>query len=74
MSKHESTYFRVLRMRFEQSLTSANLARWVASRSALLLLFVPVLLSTVSGKGMAFVAPLSLSLSSFGLFHNEAIR
>ena len=55
------------------SLTSTDLAGWTSSRRILLHLSVPVLLSTESGERMGLVAPLSLSLGSLGLFHNEAI-
>ena len=54
-----------------QALTSAHLARGVASRRAPLLLLVPVLLATVTTKRVGFVAPLSLGLRTFGLKSEE---
>ena len=55
-------------LRLERPIVAANLARWVASRSASLLLLVPVLLATVATERVRLVAAFSLSLSSLRLY------
>ena len=54
-------------------IVASNLAAGVASRSASLLLLVPVLLATVARQRMRLVAAFSLSLSSLRLNNKNSI-
>ena len=65
---HSSSALTSSPLGLERPIVASNLSRGVASRSASLLLLVPVLLATVATKRMRLVAAFSLSLSSLRLY------
>ena len=55
----------------ERPIVASDFARGVASRSASLLLLVPVLLARVATERVRLIAAFSLSLSSLGLHTSQ---